>query len=163
MKIIKLIKKIFGLPLLKYKEEQRDLFGVGPKYALCHCISADFGMSGGIVVSFNRIFDMKNRMMMHHLSEGTIKWDTVGTGYVIQEGMVFNLVTKRNVYEQPNYKDLKAALIEMKKLCKKQGIKKLAMPQIGCGIDGLEWDKVSALIKDIFKDMDMEILVCIWK
>lgn len=163
MKIIKLIKKIFGLPILTYKEEQRDLFGVGPKYALCHCISADFGMSGGIVVLFNRIFDMKNRMMKYHLKEGVVKWDTIGTGYVIQEGMVFNLVTKRNVYEQPNYKDLKAALLEMKKLCKKQGIKKLAMPQIGCGIDGLEWNKVSALVKDIFKDMDMEILVCIWE
>ena len=163
MKIVKFFKKLLGLPILTYKEEHRDLFSVSPDYMLCHCISADFGMSGGIVLMFNKIFDMKNKMLTLHADEGVKKWDATGTGYVIQEDNVFNLITKRNVYEQPTYEDLAASLFEMRDLCKEQGIKKLAMPQIGCGIDGLEWEKVSSLVKDIFEDMDMEILVCIWK
>lgn len=148
---------------LNYIEEKRDLFTVPEEYHLCHCISADFGMGAGIVVMFNKLFDMKNRMLALHEKEGVEKWDALGTGYVIQEGRVFNLITKRNVWEKPTYKNLATSLRAMRDICRKQDIKKLAMPLIGCGIDGLEWDKVSEMVTDIFKDEDMEILVCIWK
>ena len=42
----------------------------------------------------------------------------------------------------------------------KNGINKIAMPMIGCGLDKLNWDKVSQIIKETFKDTDIEILVC---
>jgi hypothetical protein len=42
-----------------YKEEVRDLFSVPEEYYLAHCISADFGMGKGIVVEFNKRFNMK--------------------------------------------------------------------------------------------------------
>lgn len=44
-----------------YKEEVRDLFSVSDEYSLAHCISADFGMGKGIVVEFNKRFDMKKQ------------------------------------------------------------------------------------------------------
>ena len=44
--------------------------------------------------------------------------------------------------------------------CKTYNIKKVAMPLIGCGLDRLQWDRVSAMIKEIFADEDIEILVC---
>lgn len=34
------------------------------------------------------------------------------------------------------------------------------MPVIGCGLDRLNWNDVSEQIKDVFADMDVEILVC---
>ena len=37
---------------------------------------------------------------------------------------------------------------------------KIAMPQIGCGLDRLKWKDVSDVIKDVFADTDIEILVC---
>ena len=45
-----------------YKEEVKDLFTVPEDYYLAHCISADFGMGKGIVVEFNKRFDMKNNI-----------------------------------------------------------------------------------------------------
>ena len=45
-----------------YKEEARDLFSVPDDYALAHCISADFGMGKGIVLEFNKRFDMKRKL-----------------------------------------------------------------------------------------------------
>lgn len=42
-----------------YREEVRDLFSVPEDYYLAHCISADFGMGKGIVVEFNKRFNMK--------------------------------------------------------------------------------------------------------
>ena len=38
--------------------------------------------------------------------------------------------------------------------------KKIAMPVIGCGLDRLEWSKVSEIIKEVFEGTDIEILVC---
>ena len=35
------------------------------------------------------------------------------------------------------------------------------MPIIGCGLDRLEWSRVSNIIKEIFENDDIEILVCI--
>ena len=40
-------------------EVKKDLFSVSEEYYLAHCISADFGMGKGIVVEFNKRFDMK--------------------------------------------------------------------------------------------------------
>lgn len=48
----------------------------------------------------------------------------------------------------------------MKALCQSENIHKIAMPIIGCGLDRLEWDKVSRIIKDVFQEEDIEILVC---
>jgi hypothetical protein len=38
--------------------------------------------------------------------------------------------------------------------------RRIAMPLIGCGLDGLQWGTVNGIIKAVFKDMDVEILVC---
>ena len=48
----------------------------------------------------------------------------------------------------------------MKLISIQNGIRKIAMPIIGCGLDGLKWDKVSTIIKNIFNNTDIEILIC---
>ena len=39
------------------------------------------------------------------------------------------------------------------------GMRKLAIPRLGCGLDKLQWDKVSKLIENIFSKSDIEITV----
>ena len=48
----------------------------------------------------------------------------------------------------------------MKQLAVQHGIVKIAMPLLGCGLDRLNWDIVKYHIKQVFKDTDIEILVC---
>lgn len=146
---------------MKYKEEIRDLFSVPNNYYLAHCISADFGMGRGIVVEFNNRFDMKNKLISKYPNylrkwQGNDPYD----GDCILEGRVLNLITKERYYMKPTYENIEKALLTMAILCLKKDIKKIAMPVIGCGLDKLEWDKVSTIIKDIFSDTDIEILVC---
>lgn len=144
-----------------YKEEVRDLFSVPEDYYLAHCISADFGMGKGIVVEFNKRFDMKNKLRGKYV-DWIRYWDNSGEcrGDCLREGRVFNLITKRNYWSKPTYKTLTNALEHMNILCKANKIRKLAMPLIGCGLDGLKWDRVSEIIQKVFKDTDIEILVC---
>lgn len=49
-----------------YREENMDLFSVSDDYYLAHCISADFDMGRGIVVEFNRRFDMKRKLQSEY-------------------------------------------------------------------------------------------------
>ena len=55
---------------------------------------------------------------------------------------------------------MQGALEIMKMMATENGVKKIAMPIIGCGLDRLQWDKVSKIIQEVFEDTDIEILVC---
>lgn len=143
-----------------YKEEIRDLFNVPEDYYLVHCISADFGMGKGIVIEFNRRFDMKNRLIQKYPNYLSFWLYYKLQGDCILEDRVFNLITKERYWHKPTYDSMRIALEELCKLCLKYNIRKLAMPIIGCGLDKLEWFKVSEMLQKIFEPYDIEILVC---
>ena len=145
---------------MTYTEEKRDLFSVPGEYYLAHCISADFGMGKGIAVEFNRRFNMRNILREKYPDQinGWRRYRYIGK--CILEGRVLNLVTKERYFHKPTYESMENALLEMKSMCSCHGIKKVAMPIIGCGLDRLKWDKVSAIIQETFADTDIEILVC---
>lgn len=146
---------------MKYKEEFRDLFLVPNDYCLAHCISADFALGAGIAVEFNRRFDMRNKLksnMDDYLQY--FKYIRKGKGDCLLVDKVFNLITKERCYEKPTYKSIRESLCVMKRICETNNIKKIAMPAIGCGLDQLQWDKVSNIILEVFSDIDVEILVC---
>lgn len=144
-----------------YREEYRDLFSVPNEYYLAHCISADFGMGKGIAVLFNKHYDMKNTLQLKYRDYVNI-WHANGyKGDCILEWRVFNLVTKERYWHKPTYESMQAALDRMYSICINTGIRKIAMPVIGCGLDRLEWSRVSRMIIDTFDNLtDMEILVC---
>lgn len=147
-----------------YKEEKRDLFTVDDSYYLAHCISADFKLGAGIAVKFDKRFNCRRRLFEMFPSSRVPYWDKLQDrfkGLCIITDPVYNLVTKRNYWDKPTLTTMKNALLWMKEDCQIRGIKKVAMPKIGCGLDKLLWDDVSALIKKVFDDTDIEILVCV--
>ena len=146
---------------MEFREEKRDLFSVPDDYYLAHCISADFAMGKGIVVEFNRRFDMKNKLRAHY-PDYLDQWqrEKKRSGCILA-GRVFNLITKERYFQKPTYETLRGALECMKALCVQKGVRRAAMPVIGCGLDRLAWEQVSAVIQDVFSDTGIEILVCI--
>lgn len=142
-----------------YKEEVRDLFTVPEEYYLAHCISADFGMGKGIAVEFNKRFDMKNILQTKYPNLLNAYHHNNWGGMALIEGRVINLITKERYWQKPTYKTIEEALIIAKVRLPKD-CKKIAMPTIGCGLDRLQWDEVSKIIKDVFKNTNIEILVC---
>lgn len=143
-----------------YKEEIRDLFSVSDDYYLAHCISADFGMGKGIVVEFNKRFDMKHKLQTKYPDYLNQFTHHRTGGDCILEGRVLNLITKERYYEKPTIITMRLALQKMKKICIEEGISKIAMPTIGAGLDKLDFNDVVKQIKDVFGDTDIEILVC---
>jgi len=135
---------------MRYLEKQGDLFAE-ENTMLAHCISADYALGAGIAVPFDRKYNMKEKLNI----VGTHKFPDV---IMIDE--VFNLVTKDKCYHKPTYQDLQSTLIQMRKMILELGVPNLAIPKIGCGIDGLDWGKVSEMIKETFKNVDISITVC---
>lgn len=144
-------------------EKQGDLFQLPNDYILMHCISADFAMGAGIATKFRDmgIKDFLKKALPNYEQE----WDDGTCLSTNIQRQVLNLVTKRHYWEKPTYNSLQAALysayahIDGIAQCKK--IVKIGMPRIGCGLDGLDWDKVRPMIIDIFDDLDnVEITVC---
>lgn len=136
-----------------YHEEIQDLFKVEQGYVLAHCISADFALGAGIAKEFDKRYNMRERLISDY-TEGYV-------GSVYLKDNVYNLVTKENGYDKPTYENLIEALKEMRDKMINNVQTKLAIPQIGCGLDKLDWEIVSALITSIFNDTDIEIMVCI--
>lgn len=152
-------------------EEERDIFTVSDDYLLAHCVCADIEAGAGIAKEFSRRFRevrTLRRITRENRRENRLfgkshKLPTVGSVARHNNGRVLNLVTKEKYWLKPTYETLTQSLEALKLLIKTEDIKKIALPQIGCGLDCLEWDKVKAIINDVFKDTDVEILVCIWK
>lgn len=137
--------------------EKRDLFTAPDDYYLCHCISADFVLGAGIARTFA---DLGVRDELRKLYR-TYYWN--GHGVCLFTSATkwgeLNLVTKNKCYHKPTLETLSEALIHMRSL--PGGLtSKIAMPKIGCGLDRLNWSDVEALIREVFAETDVEILVC---
>ncbi len=143
-----------------YREEVRDLFLVPNDYYLAHCISADFGMGKGIVVEFNKRFDMKRKLQSKYSDYLDLFIRHRIGGDCILEGRVLNLITKEKYFHKPSIITMRIALQKMKNICVENNITKIAMPTIGAGLDRLNWTDVSKQIHMIFDDTNIEILVC---
>ena len=135
---------------MTYNEERRDLFSVPKDYVLVHCISADCAMGAGIAREFTKR-GVKSYIQTHVSPAELVVGNCVvthATDWVAE----CNLITKAHYWEKPTYETLEAALNSLKQ----KGFTKLAMPLIGCGLDKLSWQNVSAMVKTI----DADILVC---
>lgn len=132
-------------------EKKMDLFTVDKEYYLAHCVSADYALGAGIAVEFNNRYNMREELK---------KIGRFSYPDAVVVDNVYNLVTKEKYWHKPTYFNLESALLMARRNMVGNGIKKLAMPRIGSGLDKLEWDKVKVVIERVFKDTDIEILVC---
>lgn len=138
---------------MKFSEIKQDLFKIDESYQLVHCISSDAKMGAGIAVQFKKKF--KLRILEEIANDGQLK---VGSCHWVDRTL--NLITKERYWHKPTYESFTKAVVAMRDLCTTEGIYKIAMPRIGCGLDKLQWGRVQEIIKDAFTDTDIEIVVC---
>ncbi|KFO55008.1 O-acetyl-ADP-ribose deacetylase 1, partial [Corvus brachyrhynchos] len=124
-----------------------DLFSCPGTDALAHCISEDCRDPG--------------------LQQGGC-WSCLGlwkkkTGEVAvlrrDDRYIYYLITKQKVSHKPTYESMQKSLEAMKAHCLNNGVTDISMPRIGCGLDGLQWEKVSAILEEVFENTDIKITV----
>lgn len=147
-----------------YNEIKGNLFDVGPEYVLAHCVSADFKMGLGIAKTFNDLGCQEEILKKvpdydwQSLDYSRALWTRIPYSEDRHPKGVYHLVTKERYFHKPTYQDIYDALYDLRYFVHNGD--KIAMPKIGCGLDKLEWSRVRKIIFQLFKNMNVEILVC---
>ncbi|KAH8415603.1 hypothetical protein KR222_006045, partial [Zaprionus bogoriensis] len=134
----------------KLNEVEGDLFSAPKTHSLAHCVAADLGMGAGIAVKFKEVYGQVDELRAQQACSGQVA--------VLKddERFIYYLVTKPQSWGKPTYESLQSSLEGMREHMLKNEVDKLAIPRIGCGIDGLEWDKVSAVLEQVFGKEQVE-------
>ncbi|XP_073824342.1 terminal ADP-ribose protein glycohydrolase 1 isoform X2 [Musca autumnalis] len=137
----------------KITEVDGDLFSAPDTHSLAHCVAADFGMGAGIAVKFKQIFGKVDELLSQGAQTGSVA--------VLKDNQrfIYYLVTKDQSWDKPTYNSLRSSLEAMREHMKSNNVQKLAIPRIGCGIDGLEWNKVTSELSAVFCNENLEIVV----
>ncbi|XP_017080483.2 ADP-ribose glycohydrolase OARD1 [Drosophila eugracilis] len=136
-----------------YREISGDLFTCKSDYSMCHCVAADLRMGKGIAVKFRNKFGQLLNLQKQNVQPG---------GVAIlqdQDRFIYYLVTKKTSWGKPTYQLLHSSLIAMRQHMISHQVPKLAMPRIGCGLDGLKWPKVKEIICQVFQSDVVELVV----
>lgn len=137
-----------------FKIEKGDLFELKGTHLLVHCISRDCALGAGIASAFRKYYPDLTRDLSIY-----IKKTSTERRCLLFNGEVANLITKDKYFNKPTYEDLQLALNELRDIVIKKGYAKLAMPRLGCGLDGLSWRIVKKMIIETFNDLNIEIIV----
>jgi hypothetical protein len=125
--------------------------------SLAHCISQDVAMSKGIAASFCKNFvGIVDEIKAQDVKVGGVAVVDRRDGH-----FVFNLVTKLRCTELPTYSAFTASLRALKEEMEKRGVRRLAIPRLGCGLDKLKWEMVRGLIIEVFAGSSVHIMVYI--
>jgi O-acetyl-ADP-ribose deacetylase (regulator of RNase III) len=132
-----------------------------PGAAMAHCVGADFVMGAGLAVEFRERYGHERELRAGNHQPGTVA--TVPLFKPDSDEVdkyIFHLVTKpTSRYCLPRWWELIYAVRDLARLCKELGVKTVAMPQIGAGLDRQRWWKVRRVIDIEFAGSDTEVLV----
>ena len=90
---------------------------------------------------------------------------TTGQVFVVEEGnllnkkYIINFPTKTHWRSPSKYEYITSGLKALKEAIQEHQIKSIAIPPLGCGNGGLEWEKVKIMIEESLSDSDCDIQV----
>ena len=131
-------------------EHNENLFQAPKGSYFVQCGSSDLALGAGIALQFNEYFDTKNKLQEEY-PNGVVTYTGWKVTCVYAEP-VFTLITKEHFYDKPTYRSLEISLKELIRLMENMNITMISMPAIGCGLDGLKWEKVKELLKKTFSN-----------
>lgn len=85
---------------------------------------------------------------------------TVPTGSLLNPRYIINFPTKRHWKNKSQIEDIKSGLLALVAEVERLGITSIAIPPLGCGNGGLDWQEVKPLIVSAFAQMsDVQVVI----
>jgi hypothetical protein len=141
-------------PRFELQLVRENLFNAPPYISLGHCVAKELVMNRGIAKTFREKFGQVHALKSQGKKLGEVAYIKDGERYV------FYLISKRKPRDQVLLDDLLDCLVHLKELCLTLGVEDLALPQIGRGLNNLEWFDVSECLKAVFRDSGITVFVC---
>lgn len=133
--------------------------------ALVNTVNTVGVMGKGIALQFKRAYPENFRAYKRACDAGEVEtgrmlvWDA---GALVPNGAryVINFPTKRHWKSRSRIADIRSGLDDLIRQVRDLGIKRIAVPPLGCGNGGLRWAEVRPLIEAAFQQVpDVEVLL----
>lgn len=131
--------------------------------ALINTVNTVGVMGKGIALQFKKTFPNNYQSYQKACKDGSIetgklfvsKDSSISTG----EKYIINFPTKTHWRKPSEYDYIKSGLIDLKRIIREHNIKSIAIPPLGAGNGGLNWEIVKELITSYLEDEEVEIIV----
>lgn len=155
-----MLNQIFIFKMIQYKTG--NLLD-SKAQALVNTVNTVGVMGKGIALQFKNMFPNNYKLYSIACKNRQLK---VGQLLVTKEEsllggeqIIINFPTKTSWRLPSEYEYIEAGLIELAKLIKEKKIKSIAIPPLGSGNGGLDWNKVKPLLEKHLDDVDSDIYI----
>ena len=146
--------------MIKYQND--DIFNANVE-ALVNTVNCVGVMGRGIALQFKKRFpenftEYEKACKKNEVVPG--KMFVYSTGNILNNRFIINFPTKRHWRNPSYYKDIEAGLVNLKNVIIQNNIKSIAIPPLGCGLGGLDWNIVKTKIELVLNELnDVEIII----
>src|SRR5689334_5062239 len=127
--------------------------------ALVNTVNTVGVMGKGIALQFKEAFPYNNKRYIEACKKGELSigkvlgvWDT---NLHLGKKFIINFPTKKHWRHPSKYEFIESGLVSLKDLLQKEHIRSVALPPLGCGNGGLDWDVVKSIIVKHLGDLDI--------
>lgn len=128
-----------------------DVLQAPGDFVIAHCISANLRLGKGIA----RTIQDRYREL--------IRWEDHSVGCAVvtctKGRLIYHLVTKNHHLDSPREVDIAASLWTLRGHMHKYGERKLAIPELACGLDGQSLKTVSKIVENVFDKSGIEVVM----
>ncbi|MEB3315760.1 MAG: macro domain-containing protein [Candidatus Melainabacteria bacterium] len=133
--------------------------------ALINTVNCVGVMGKGIALQFKKKWPSN---FLKYKKACDLKYMSIGSNLVFDLGFfennpryIINFPTKDHWKDNSRLEYIDSGLSDLKRIIEEYKIKSIAVPPLGCGNGGLEWDSVKDLIYKYLHDLDTEIILYI--
>lgn len=124
--------------------------------ALVNTVNCVGFMGKGIALQFKQAFPENFKDYERACKKGEVKIGAIhvhNQHSMINPKYIFNFPTKNHWKGKSKIEDIESGLISLLENIKRFDIESIAIPPLGCGLGGLEWNEVRPLITDVLLEV----------
>lgn len=130
--------------------------------ALVNTVNTVGVMGKGIALQFKNRFPKNYKIYQDACKNKTFKTGevlVVREGDLLNQKIIINFPTKSHWKADSKYEYISSGLESLKAAIIENNIKSIAIPPLGCGNGGLEWERVKIMIDESLCDIDCDVIV----
>ena len=116
-------------------------------------------MGAGVALAFKRRYPDMFKAYQRDCKHGRVRPGTMNVWKSLSGDWIINFPTKRDWREPSRYEDIDAGLDDLRSYLDMVGSVTIALPALGCGHGGLDWNRVSGMIRNKLDGVDAHVLV----
>lgn len=116
-------------------------------------------MGAGVALAFKQRYPEMFKEYQHACKKGQVRPGHMHVWKSLSGDWIVNFPTKRDWREPSRYEDIDAGLDDLRRYLDTVGGVTVALPALGCGHGGLDWARVSGMIRDKLDGVDAHVLI----